>query len=228
MSQPTITAGTTCDRETSVTRSLLGYGVLAGPVYLLVSLTEMLVRPGFDPVRHQWSLLSNGHLGWVHVTNFVLTGLMLVAFAVGLRRALRTGPAATWAPRLIGAYGACLVGAGLFRADPALGFPPGTPDGPPAVSWHGVLHLVCGGVGFTCLVVTCFLVARRYAAEDRSGWAVFSRLTGVLFLAGFVTVATGAGSAWANLVFTAATILSWAWLVAVAVNRYRAAGQVSE
>jgi hypothetical membrane protein len=218
------TARTGCDRSTSVTRSLLGYGVLAGPFYLLVSLTEMLVRPGFDPARHQWSLLSNGHLGWIHVTNFVLTGLMLVAFGTGLRRALGTGPAATWAPRLIGAYGLGLVGAGFFRADPALGFPPGTPDGPGAVSWHGMLHLVCGAVGFSCLVVACFLLARRYARENRPGWALFSRLTGTLFLAGFIAVATGAGAVWANLAFTAGMILSWAWLCAVAVQRYRTAG----
>src|SRR6185369_4183766 len=108
----------TCTPEARVTRSLLGYGVLAGPVYVGVSLTEALTRDGFDLRRHAWSLLSNGHLGWIHVLNLVLTGLMTVAFAVGVRRATH----ATWAPRLIGGYGASMVAAGVFRADPAGGF----------------------------------------------------------------------------------------------------------
>ena len=33
-----------------------------------------------------------------------------------------------------------------FRADPAFGFPAGTPDGPGPVSWHGMLHLLSGAV----------------------------------------------------------------------------------
>ena len=65
---------------------------------------------------------------------------MVIAFAVGLRRALTPGVGARWAPRLVAVYGAGLVAAGVFRADPALGFPVGTPDGPEPVSWHGMLH----------------------------------------------------------------------------------------
>jgi hypothetical membrane protein len=123
-----------CDPRTRTTRSLLGYGVIAGPLYVVVSLAQALTRDGFDLARHQWSLLATGEHGWIHVANLVLTGLMTVAAAIGLRRSLRAGPASTWAPRLLGAYGAAVVAAGVFRTDPALGFPPGTPDGPATVS----------------------------------------------------------------------------------------------
>src|SRR5438477_13172356 len=117
---------TECDPATRVTRSLLGYGVLAGPLYVVVSLAQALTRDGFDLTRHQWSLLSNGGLGWIQITNFLVTGLMVIAYAAGLRRALSPGRAGKWAPRLVAVYGAGLLGAGVFRADPALGFPPGT------------------------------------------------------------------------------------------------------
>ncbi len=99
------TSTTSCDRESRITKSLLGYGVIAGPVFVVVSLAQALTRPGFDPARHAWSLLSNGDLGWIQVTNFVAAGLMTAALAVGLRRA----GAGTWAPRLIGVYGLSLV-----------------------------------------------------------------------------------------------------------------------
>ena len=81
-----------CTPAARVTRSLLGYGIIAGPIYVAVSLTQALTRPGFDLSRHAWSLLENGALGWIQITNFIVTGLMTLAGAVGLRRALPSGP----------------------------------------------------------------------------------------------------------------------------------------
>jgi hypothetical protein len=216
-----VPAARPCTPAQRVTRSLLGYGVLAGPLYVTVALAQAFTRDGFDLARHQWSLLANGALGWIQITNLVVTGLMVVAFGAGLRRALRGGPGATWAPRLIACYGLSLIGAGVFRADPAFGFPAGTPAGPGTVSWHGMLHLLCGVAGFAALGVACFVIARRFAADRRRGWAYASRATGVLFLAGFACVAAGAGAAWANLVFTAAVLLVWGWLSAVSASLYR-------
>jgi hypothetical protein len=211
----------TCDPADRVTRSLLGYGVIAGPVYVVVAIAQGLTRDGFDFSRHQWSLLSNGGPGWIQVVNFVLTGLMVIAFAAGLRRALSPGIGASWAPRLIGAYGVSLIAAGILRADPALGFPVGTPDGPGTVSWHGIAHLAAGGLGFTCLAIGCFVMARRYSSERRRGLAQFSRVTGAVFLAGFAMIASSGGMPIANIFFTVAILLVWAWISVVALDRYR-------
>src|SRR5262245_8958704 len=112
-----------CSPATRITRSLLGYGVIAGPLYVLVALAQALTRDGFDLSRHAWSLLANGDWCWIQTVNFVVTGAMTVAAAVGLRRA-----AGGVAPVLIGVYGLSLVGAGVFRADPAQGFPVGAPE----------------------------------------------------------------------------------------------------
>lgn len=216
-----------CTPEQAVTKSLLGYGLIAGPVYVATSVVQALMRDGFDLNRHEWSLLANGDLGWVQMVNLVLAGLMTVAFAIGLRRVLGAGRGARWAPRLVAAYGISLVGAGAFRADPALGFPIGTPDGPGPISWHGMLHLVAGGVGFTCISLACFVIAGRYADEGQRGWATFSKVTAVVFLAGFALVASGRGGVTANLSFTAAVVLVWAWMIAVAAERYRGVGKAS-
>jgi hypothetical protein len=234
-----------CTPADRVTKSLLGYGVIAGPFYLVVALAQAFTREGFDLARHQWSLLANGGPGWIQIANFVVTGLMVIAFAVGLRRAIAPGIGARWAPILIGLYGASLVAAGAFRADPALGFPVGTPEGPcrvgeagaqstpiesvcgplqtlsDPVSWHGLLHFAVGGIGFTCLAIACFVMARRFSAEGSRSWAVSSRVTGIVFVATFAMLASSGGLPVANLLFTAAVILVWAWMSAVAVNRYR-------
>ena len=52
--------GGDCEPADRVTKSLLGYGVIAGPVYVVVALAQAVTRDGFDLARHQWSLLSNG------------------------------------------------------------------------------------------------------------------------------------------------------------------------
>ncbi|MGH8775298.1 MAG: DUF998 domain-containing protein [Jiangellaceae bacterium] len=215
----------TCAPASSLTRSLLGYGILAGPLYLVVSLAQAVTRDGFDLTRHQWSLLANGEHGWIQIANVVLTGLMIVAAAVGLARYLHPGPAGTWGPRLIAVYGASLVAAGIFRADPALGFPAGTPDGPATISWHGMVHFAAAGVGFGCVAAACFVIARRFRAEGRRGWTVASRLVGGVFLAGFAAVASGAGNAAANVAFTVAVVAVFCWTSAVAFDAYRRAGR---
>jgi hypothetical protein len=210
-----------CAPRTRATKSLLGYGVVAGPFYVVTALAQALTREGFDPTRHEWSLLANGSLGWIQIANFILSGAMTIVFTIGLRRALRPGRGAIWAPRLLGLYGLGLIGAGIFGADPRLGFPVGTAQGPGTVSWHGMLHFVTAGIGFIGLIAACFVMASRFTTEGRRGWAWYSRLTGIVFVAAFVGVASGQGIVAINLAFTFAVIAAWTWMSAVAVDRYR-------
>jgi hypothetical protein len=193
-----------------VTKSLLGWGVVAGPFYVIVGLVQALTRQGFDLAHDDLSLLANGGLGWIQIANLVLSGLMTIAAAVGIGRALPGG----WAARLVGGYGAGLVVAGVFVADPAHGFPPGSPA-TTGVSWHGLLHLVGGGLGFLCLVAACFVVARRC-------WPWYSRVSGVLFLLSFLGIASGSDSAVVVIGFWVGVLVAWAWLAAVCVRLYRA------
>src|SRR5258708_3793402 len=134
-----------CDRRDAVTRSLLGYGLLAGPFYLIAGLIEASTRSGYEIARHDLSLLANGPLGWIHITVLVLTGVMTIAAALGMRRAPAGRRGGTWGPRLVAGYGLGLVVAGVFVADPMNGFPLGTRDGRPVYpSIHGSLHIVAG------------------------------------------------------------------------------------
>ncbi len=210
-----------CDPAERVTRSLLGYGVLAGPFYVVVVLGQALFRSGFDLAHDDVSLLSNGAYGWVQRVNFSISGLMVIACAFGVRRAL-DGRGTPWCARLLGLYGAGLIGAGIFSADPMNGFPPGTPDGRPAsVSLAGTLHLVAAGIGFLGLIVATFLLARHFAANAQRFWAMGSALTGILFLAGFAGLASGSSSAAVVLAFWGALLIAWGWLAAVSIHLYR-------
>jgi hypothetical protein len=210
---------TVLDGSRRTARWLLACGASAGPLYVVVGVVEALVRPGFDPLRHDLSLLANGEWGWVHVALLILTGVLTIAGAAGARAALRGGKGGAWGPVLLAIYGFGLVGAGIFRADPVNGFPPGTPGVPGTMSTHGMLHLVCGGLGFLAFVACSMVFARRFASQARPGWTAWSIVTGIFFLASFMGIAAGSrqsGSALVivTMIFTAAVILAWSWISA--------------
>lgn len=195
-----------------VTRALLVAGAAAGPFYVVVALAQALLRPGFDLARDDVSLLSNGSLGWIQIANFLITGALVISGAVGVRRALSSGPGRTWIPLLISVYGVGLIGAGFFVADPAAGFPPGTPAASGSISWHGLLHLVSAAVGFLSLITACGVFARRWFRLRDRGRAIFSALAGVLFFFGFAGIAVGSGHSWAVIGFWIGLLVVWTWL----------------
>ena len=77
------------------------------------------------------------------------------------------------------------------------------------------------GIGFACLVAACFVLGAWFARNGLTSLAWFSRITGVVFAGSFVALSSGSGGAAANLVFTGAVVLVWAWLSAVSVKLYR-------
>ena len=114
------------------------------------------------------------------------------------------------------------MAAGLLRADPADGFGPGAPAGQAAhISWHGDGHLIAASIGFIALIAACFVIARSFSRQGRRGMAIYSRITGVVFLAGFTGVTTGSGSSAIVLPFYVAVLAAFAWLAVVAVSLYR-------
>jgi hypothetical membrane protein len=197
--------------------SLLACGVIAGPFYLSVALGQAMTRDGFDITRHAVSLLSLGSLGWIQVANFVITGLLVLACAAGLRWVMRGEKGGTWGPILLGVYGAALVASGLFPADAGFGFPPGTPPGPPeAMTPAGTLHFMVGGIGFMALIAACLVLARRYFATGSAGMGAFSVVTGALFLASFMGIASGPPRPATILGLWLGLTLTWGWLAVVA------------
>ena len=203
----------------NTTRPLLACGAVAGPLFIGVALLQAFTRAGFDLNDHPLSLLSLGDLGWVQITNFVAAGLLFLVSAVGMRRVLQGSRGGTWGPRLVGAFGLSLVAGGIFVADPAYGFPPGTPAGAPdGMSWHGILHGIAPVVGFLALIVACFVFARRFAALRYWGWAGACATTGVVVLVLSVWPNLGGDPAGRFGPLWVALVLGFGWVSALAAQ----------
>jgi len=204
-------------KDAAVTRSLLGYGVIVGPFYLVVGVAQGLLRPGFSFARHPLSVLANGDYGWVQTTNFALSGIMVMTAAIGAARAV--GPRARATAWALAAFGAGVALAAVFRADPLDGFPPGTPLGPPtAITTTGLLHFVVSALAFVCFGVSALLAARMLA---RRGDLALSRLSlgsGLVMLLGFFggfALPSPVLGIWISVV------TGWTWLAILSWHLYR-------
>ena len=199
--------------DSAATRRLLALGVVAGPFYLAVGLAQAFLRDGFVFSKHPLSVLANGPGGWIQIANFILTGLMVVAAAVGIRRTL--GPGARATAVFLGIFGVSMLVAAVFRADPMDGFPIGTPKGPPtSISTMGTVHFAAGGLGFVALGLSCLFAARAMSRRSVPSLSRVSLISGIIVLVGFF-----GGVAIPNsspvLGIWIAVVVGWAWLAIV-------------
>lgn len=208
---------TPLDRSAAITRSLLGWGVVAGPFYLVVGLVLALTRPGFDLSRHALSLLMLGELGWLQRANLILAGLMTLAAAVGMLRAIRSGRGVAVGV-LTATYGVALILSAVFPPDPMAGFPAGSPEG--TVSVSGILHMLFGAVGFAAAAAAAFTYAgwsRRVGSPRRS---VLGVVLGFMILAGFFGGAALSTSAIGVALLWIAVVAVWTWLAVASAHVY--------
>ncbi|MEU8614867.1 DUF998 domain-containing protein [Actinoplanes sp. NPDC048791] len=204
---------------------LLVAGILVGPLFTAAYLAEGIFRGrGYSQLRHPVSSLALGPQGWEQIANFVVCGLLVVLFSIGLRRTLRPGPGALALPVLVAVWGTGLIGAGVFVTDPVGGYP--TMASP--VTWHGQVHdLAFSLPGFVALTLAMVTAAVAFARR-RPGWfAVYSALSGVAFavLFSFATIGFAGVDPWAStagLWQRLCVSVGWLWLTLLAATQRRA------
>jgi Protein of unknown function (DUF998) len=214
-------------------RALLACGMVGPPLFVAVFLVESLVHPaGYDPLRHTVSAFVLGAFGWVQVVSFLLTGGLLLAFAFGLRSALRRYGGGRWVAVLVGLFAVGMIGSGVFAADPissgvtaADPYPPGTAVGSDRTP-HGILHDLFGIPVFVGLPVACGVMAYRFVVVGRKGWAAYSAGTAAAFLTGFVLTGMALAQpplvpAVGGLLQRLTIIIGWTWLAALALHLLR-------
>jgi hypothetical membrane protein len=160
-------------------RFLLWCGVAGGLLFIATFLINDRIRDGYDPVRDFVSEAAIGAGGWVQIANFLVTGALVVAFALAAHRVV-----SPWTGRLLGVVGLSLMLAGVFVSDPS----------PHTVrTGHGIAHDIVSLFVFGPLAAAAFTAARW---RPTVAWRWYCRAVGVavpvLFvLAGGVESLTG-------------------------------------
>jgi Protein of unknown function (DUF998) len=166
---------------------LVACGTVGGLLFTVTYLVEGATRASYDPWGQAISALSLGPGGWVQRVNFAVFGVAVIASAAGWRRALRPGRGARAYPLLRGIAGLGLIMDSVFSQDPAPGYPAGTLASHPTV--HGQVHTLFAFVAIMALAASCFVLARRFAAEPQwrrwTGPAVTAGVLTIVFIAAF-------------------------------------------
>ena len=197
----------------TATRAMLACGLVAGPLFVATAIVQILTRDDFDLRRHPLSLLSVGEHGWIQVTNFILAGVLSIIFSLGVGRVLTDGPGSRWGTRFCALFGVGLVIGGVFKADPALGFPAGAPEGyPEHLTTHAMIHAVAPPLAFLSLIAACLVIARRFAADGLRRAALITRIVAAVCFV--LSVPVGPGF---SIRLFVAVALAFAWLAAYAV-----------
>lgn len=159
---------------------LLSCGILASVIFTAAYLIEGALHPGYDLMRQTISSLEMVSNGWTQQVNFIVFGLLLAVFAVGVRKELAGGFGATAFPILQVLVALGLIISGIFVAEP--------------------LHTTGDYITFLSAVVSLFVIARRFAQEPHwgTGWVLYSIGSAFLmmgFLAAFGFALSHGGAA---------------------------------
>ena len=204
------------------TRRLLACGAMGGPLFIAVFTLEGARREGYDPLREPVSALALGERGWGQRTNFIVTGMLMLACSRGLGRLPAESPAASrWGARLVGLYAIGLVGAGVFVTDPVEYAAP-EPGAPIEPSQRGMLHGLFSLQVFAALGMAALTYAARFARTGRPAWALTSGLVGVLVPGGLVVFGRalsqdGGLRHVAGLIQRVTICAGWSWVGALAL-----------
>jgi hypothetical membrane protein len=159
-------------------------GIIAGPLFVGIFLIAGAITPGYSVARHPVSTLALGEFGWLQTLSFIVTGILVIAFATLFwreRRALSV---------FLLIAGAGLAGAGVFRTDPMAGFPP---DALPTVAYSmfGLLHEIFSLLFFIGLPLAAVAVAMRFARMRRPLDGLYSMVSAAVFLIFFILAGIG-------------------------------------
>jgi Protein of unknown function (DUF998) len=177
------------------------------------AITSGRTMPSASVARARRGRRARERTGWVQTANFVLTGLIVIAAAVGFRRVL--GPKSRATSLLLGGYGMAMIAAAIFPADPVDGFPPGTPEGfPTSISTTGLVHFIAGALAFTFLAISGFAAAwtMRRRVSSLALLSLFSGLAVVLGFFGGMVLPVGILGIWF------AVVVGWAWLAVMSLR----------
>lgn len=153
---------------------------VAGPIVFTVAfVVQGLLRSGeYSAVAETVSALEAGPNGWIQQVNFVVFGLLMIAYAIGLHLGVRPSRAGTVGPAIMVWTGVGAVLAAVFplREDPA-----GLTYDPTG------LHVVNAMLFFASIGVGLIVLSRRLARDPQwRSLASYTLATGIAVVILFV------------------------------------------
>jgi hypothetical membrane protein len=169
------------EEQSSAWMAVLAWAGIIGPVLFTATFMaqELFRIDEYGPIAEPVSALEAGPNGWVQRVNFVVFGLLTIAFAVGVHLGLRPARAGILGPALLFISGIGLLLAAIF---------PLRQDGA-GVTYDPGGHIFAGLTFFLSSALGLIAVSRRLSRDPkRRSIATYTLAAGSLALAGFVVM----------------------------------------
>jgi hypothetical protein len=169
----------TTDRVPAVRLAALA-GITGPIVFTVTFLVQQLARRAeYDPIAEPVSALEAGPNGWIQQANFVLFGVLLFVFALGVHWGVARSRLGILGPALLGvaSIGLILAAALPLREDAA------------GATYDPGGHFIAGLTFFSSTSLAMLVLSRRLAKDPRfRNLAIYSAVCGALALVGFVVM----------------------------------------
>lgn len=157
-------------------------GILAPIIFAIIVMIAGLLQPEYNHLINFVSEL--GAVGApnaiIQRMNFVLVGILIVAFAFGLHRGIGKGKGSIIGPLLVAIFGLSAVVSGIFSTDP---IQPG--------SFSDIMHSMSSAVGSTAAIIAFFIIPRRL--EQDILWRRYRSFSIVIAIVAIVISVVGVG-----------------------------------
>jgi hypothetical membrane protein len=198
-------------------------GVAAPMLFTLLVIVSSLLRSDYSHLSHTISGLgeSGAPNAWIQNVNFVMLGVLTVAFGIGLHRGINGSSRSKTGPVLIVLFGSIgLIGSALFPADP----------GGTAVTTVGNLHNLASTIGFPSVIAAMWVLGTRMRQDERwRGYVTYSRVNSLVAFSLFLLLGAVFSGAIPSLevvtgllqrIFVA-SIFSWMIMIGLRLLRLR-------
>ncbi len=186
-------------------KALATCGIAAPILFAILVFIGGLLNPGYSQVSQAISRL--GEVGTPNAlvtdTNLVLTGLLIIAFVVGLYRSILQGRGSKLGPALLLAFPVTLVLQGSI-------FPLPSP-----------VHAPLGNISFIITIIGLFVISRELGRDGQwIAYGKYSVLTGTVMIALFVIIIVGQDSftPWFGLLQRIALAPVFLWVEVLAIK----------
>jgi hypothetical membrane protein len=173
--------GTRNTRSGSTANTAAALAGIVGPALFTVTFVvlELVRGSDYDRVAETVSALEAGPHGWVQQANFVVFGVLTIAFAVGLHGAVRPSRRGFLGPLLLGLSGLANILAAVIPVREDAG----------GATYAPVGHQLAGTMFFATSAIALLVLSRRLAQDVRwSGLATYAAGAGVTAVVGFLVM----------------------------------------
>ena len=166
-------------RRRAVAAALAAAGIVGPILFTVVFVVHGLLRSDYSPVGDPISALAIGPYGWVQDLNFIVFGVLMLAYAVGLHLGLRPARAGILGPALLALAGVGAVLSGVVPLRAVAGGGTYEPAG----------HTVAVFMAFLGAGIGLIALSRRMTGDPRwRSLATYTLATGIAIVVLFLAV----------------------------------------